>query len=133
MASSQQHPLIYFHSLELENVCCFGERRVLKLTDDKGRLAQWTLLLGENDVGKTTLLQCLAWMRPVPRVTKNEGQPDAIEPALNSEENNVRHLTEEPLHVLQLLGTRHAGFYREKFTSIRPSGRNVSCTGAGAA
>lgn len=89
MARSQQQPMIYFHSLELENVRCFGERQVLELTDDKGRLAQWTLLLGDNGVGKTTLLQCLTWMRPVPRVTKNEGKPDAIEPALNSEENNV--------------------------------------------
>jgi ABC-type phosphate transport system ATPase subunit len=89
MARSQQQPLIYFHSLELENVRCFGERQVLELTDEQGRLAQWTLLLGDNGVGKTTLLQCLAWMRPVPRVTKNEGEPDAIEPALNNEENNV--------------------------------------------
>jgi len=38
MASSQQQPLIYFHSLELENVRCFGERQVLELTDEKGRL-----------------------------------------------------------------------------------------------
>jgi energy-coupling factor transporter ATP-binding protein EcfA2 len=81
--------LIYFHSLELENVRCFGDRQVLQLTDEQGRLAQWTLLLGDNGVGKTTLLQCLAWMRPVPRVTKSEGEPDAIEPALNNEENNV--------------------------------------------
>ena len=56
MARSQQQPLIYFHSLELENVRCFGERQVLELTDDQGRLAQWTLLLGDNGVGKTTLL-----------------------------------------------------------------------------
>ena len=56
MARSQQQPMIYFHSLELENVRCFGERQVLKLTDDKGLLAQWTLLLGDNGVEKTTLL-----------------------------------------------------------------------------
>ncbi len=84
MAHSQQQPLIYFHSLELENVRCFGERQVLELTDDKGRLAQWTLLLGDNGVGKTTLLQCLAWMRP-----KKGGEPNTIEPALNQEENEV--------------------------------------------
>lgn len=87
MASSPQQPPIYFSSLELENVRCFGERQILDLTDDEGRLAQWTLLLGDNGVGKTTLLQCLAWMRPVPFVTQ-EGQLDAIEPALNSEEEN---------------------------------------------
>src|SRR6266508_3354268 len=79
-----QQPLIYFSSLELENVRCIGERQVLELTDDKGRLAQWTLLLGNNGVGKTTILQCLAWMRP----TKG-GEPNSIEPALTQEENAV--------------------------------------------
>ena len=84
MARSQQQPLIYFHSLELENVRCFGERQVLRLTDEQGRLAQWTLLLEDNGVGKTTLLQCLAWMRP-----QQGGQPNTIVPALTNEENAV--------------------------------------------
>jgi hypothetical protein len=94
MTRSQQQPLIYFSSLELKNVRCFGESQVLDLTDDKGQLAQWTLLLGDNGVGKTTLLQCLAWMRPAPVITAKEGKPvdgkpDTIEPALNREENVV--------------------------------------------
>jgi len=92
MGSSQQ-PLIYFSSLGLENVRCFGERRILELTDEEGRLSQWTLLLGDNGVGKTTLLQCLAWMRPVPAFKEEDGKsdrkPDTIEPALISEENRV--------------------------------------------
>ena len=37
MARSQQQPLIYFHSLELENVRCFGERQMLELTDITGK------------------------------------------------------------------------------------------------
>ena len=94
MARSQQQPAIYFSSLELENVRCFGERQVLELTDDKGQLARWTLLLGDNGVGKTTLLQCLAWMRPVPTFSPKEGEPgegkpDTIEPFLNDAENAV--------------------------------------------
>lgn len=85
-----KHRPIYFNSLELENVRCFGERQILKLTDDQGRLAQWTLLLGDNGVGKTTLLQCLAWMRPVPASNSPENdQPDTVEPALDSEQNEV--------------------------------------------
>ena len=91
MASSPQQPPIYFSSLELENVRCFGERQILDLTDDEGRLAQWTLILGDNGVGKTTLLQCLAWMRPVPASTspKKDGEPDTIAPDLDSQENDV--------------------------------------------
>ena len=59
-------PAVYFSSLEIENVRCFGGRQVLDLTGDDGRPVQWSLLIGENGTGKTTLLECLAWMCPVP-------------------------------------------------------------------
>jgi energy-coupling factor transporter ATP-binding protein EcfA2 len=71
---------VYFTSLEIENVRCFGDRQRLDLTDENGRPARWNLLLGENGVGKTTLLQCLAWMRLV---------PEGDDPALLAEENEV--------------------------------------------
>ena len=80
---------IYFRSLELENVRCFAQRQFLDFTDKDGRPVQWILILGNNGVGKTTLLQCLAWMRPVPHVKKETELIDGIEPALNSEENEV--------------------------------------------
>ncbi len=57
-------PSVYFSSLEIENVRCFGGRQKIDLTVN-GRPAQWSLLIGENGSGKTTLLECLAWMIPV--------------------------------------------------------------------
>jgi predicted ATP-binding protein involved in virulence len=51
---------VYFHSLELENVLCFKDRQELKLSDSEGYPVQWTVILGNNGVGKTTLLRCLA-------------------------------------------------------------------------
>ena len=91
MTNSKSRPLIYFSSLELENVRCFGERQVLQLADDQGQPFQWTLLLGDNGVGKTTLLQCLAWMRPVPYLGTGEEEDTRkeIQPALTDEENDV--------------------------------------------
>ena len=65
MSDSEVRPAIYFNSIELENVRCFGQRQRLDLSDESGKPVQWTLILGDNGVGKTTLLQCLAWMRPV--------------------------------------------------------------------
>lgn len=49
---------VYFLSLELENVRCFGKKQKLDLSDskDKNRPAQWTVILGNNGTGKTTLL-----------------------------------------------------------------------------
>lgn len=51
---------VYFLSLTVENVRCFKDKQTLDLSDGKGRPARWTVLLGENNTGKTTLLQALA-------------------------------------------------------------------------
>ena len=99
-------PAIYFSTLEIENVRCFGERQVLNLTDN-GRPARWTLLIGENGAGKTTLLECLAWMRPVPEVGGRSGAPASLDrtpgydPLVSGRLNSA--LTEEENEVLQTL------------------------------
>ena len=49
----------YFLAIEVENVRCFSQKQVLDLSDGQGRPARWTILLGENGTGKTTLLQLL--------------------------------------------------------------------------
>ncbi len=51
---------MYFLSLTVENMRCFGTAQKLNLTDSEGRPARWTILLGENGTGKTTLLRILA-------------------------------------------------------------------------
>ena len=83
---------IYFRSVELENVRCFAERQRLGFLDEHGKPAQWVLILGDNGIGKTTLLQCLAWMRPV-ILPEPEDLPEErdrlIQPALNDEENQI--------------------------------------------
>ncbi len=71
---------VYFTSLEIENVRCFGGCQTLDLADGNGRPSRWTLILGENGVGKTTLLQCLVWMRLV---------PVGADPELLAEENKI--------------------------------------------
>ncbi len=50
---------IYFLSLTLENVRCFGEKQTLDLSDGNGKPARWTVMLGDNGTGKTTLLQAI--------------------------------------------------------------------------
>lgn len=58
-------PPAYFLSLTVENVRCFAESQFLCLTDSDGGPARWTVLLGDNGVGKTTLLECLSLLQPV--------------------------------------------------------------------
>lgn len=89
--SKRLRPPFYFTNLTLENVRCFGERQELKLVNANDRPAPWTLIVGDNGVGKTTLLQCLARMRPIfnPPPDDDSGPtPNPIEPELAAEEDN---------------------------------------------
>ena len=86
------HP-VYFTKLVLENIRSFSERQELSLTHTDGRPARWSLLVGDNGVGKTTLLQCLARMRPVfGRPSDEDGgstlQPAPVEPEFAGEDEN---------------------------------------------
>ncbi len=56
---------VYFRSLTVRNIRCFGPEQQLDLTDNEGHPVQWTVLLGDNGVGKTTLLQCFAGLEPI--------------------------------------------------------------------
>ena len=56
---------VYFLSLEVENFRCFGPKQTLNLAMKDGRPARWTVILGENGVGKTTLLRLLADFQPI--------------------------------------------------------------------
>src|SRR4051794_33626163 len=68
----------YFLSLSLENVRCFGQKQTLDLSDGKGQPAQWTILLGENGTGKTTVLQTLAAFTPLTNPDLTEHLPRRI-------------------------------------------------------
>ncbi len=61
----------YFLSLSVENIRCFGPKQTLDLSDGHGRPAPFTILLGDNGTGKTTLLQLLVKMRPMTMLTQN--------------------------------------------------------------
>jgi hypothetical protein len=95
MPSIDQPDHLFFTELLVENVRAFAQRQVLCLADVHNHPMPWTLILGENGVGKTTLLQTLARMRPVPAVkssgnvgsTVDAGVPDRVEPELSEHGN----------------------------------------------
>jgi energy-coupling factor transporter ATP-binding protein EcfA2 len=77
-APAQKEP-VYVRSLTVENVRCFGnERQELWCCKQDGRPNQWTVLIGDNGTGKSTLLQSLVafdllepysdMLLPVPRL-----------------------------------------------------------------
>lgn len=65
MSEKRDKPAMYFSTLEIENVKSFEKKQILDLKNSDGTISAWTLILGDNGVGKTTLLKCLSWMIPV--------------------------------------------------------------------
>lgn len=83
---------VYFKKLVLENIRAFSKRQTLTLEGSDGKPAQWTLIVGDNGVGKTTLLQCLARMQPAFNKPPDENsgpKPAPVEPEFAGEENNA--------------------------------------------
>lgn len=86
--SQKDYPPAYFLSFELENMLCFKARQKLDLSDANGFPAQWTVILGDNGVGKTTLLRCLAEMEPKPLPVAGGSVTDSLPRFFISEENS---------------------------------------------
>jgi predicted ATP-binding protein involved in virulence len=53
---------IYFLNVELDNVRSFANRQMLDLSDGEGNWKRWTVILGDNGLGKTSILQCLSFV-----------------------------------------------------------------------
>jgi predicted ATP-binding protein involved in virulence len=51
---------IYFLNIELDNVRSFANNQVLDLSDGNGNWKKWTVILGDNGLGKTSILQVLS-------------------------------------------------------------------------
>ncbi len=55
---------IYVKALHLNMVKCFRGEFVLSFTDKKVKPANWTVIIGNNNTGKTTILKALASLEP---------------------------------------------------------------------
>ena len=97
-------PAVYFLSLTVNNFRAFGPDPVtLDLSDAHGNPAPWTILLGDNGTGKTTLLQLLAVLQPVLETIKfgKDDEREAIVPAIAARDqrvSGVRDLWQDIIH-----------------------------------
>lgn len=97
----------YFYSLELEGINCFKDKQPLDLSDGNGNYSPWTIILGDNGTGKTTLLRVLDRMQPVNKKTEEEEEVES-----NSSLFNTFFRSKEFNVLLSLIEKRNV----EKFT-----------------
>lgn len=93
----------YLRRFTLQNARTFRSPVSLDFCQPDGRVAQWTVILGENGTGKTTLLQYLAGMMPVQDkelaktpVRGGKKAPFGFRPLIASEEWLEWHLRNLP-------------------------------------
>ncbi|WP_138994558.1 AAA family ATPase [Larkinella sp. C7] len=55
---------IYFKALHLDNVKCFKNTYTINFTDKDKNPNQWSVIIGNNNTGKTTLLKLVAGLQP---------------------------------------------------------------------
>jgi predicted ATP-binding protein involved in virulence len=123
---------IYITALDIKGIKTLDSEISLKLTNKDGSLPQWTVILGDNGIGKSTLLHAIAWMKPsLPYNEKDIRKDFKAAPILNDEENEVleklvsRHQpANEPSHI-------YAEFVaNEKLNNpLRPKGSERCKTG----
>lgn len=65
---------VYLLSLDIGNVRSFGPKQSLDLSNGNGSPARWTVILGDNGTGKTTILQSIAAFDPVDNGSKGNGE-----------------------------------------------------------
>jgi len=98
-ARREVFPPAYFLSLSVENARCFGPKQTINVSDGQDRPAQWTVILGDNNTGKTTLLQCLAALEPILL-----DESDNMVPRLFNEENKFNLYRDEEKDTLLIAG-----------------------------
>lgn len=68
-------------SFSVKSYKCFNDA-VISCVDDVGKIHQWTILLGNNNTGKTNLLKALANLRPV----------RFVRPAIGNSQDDIRYV-----------------------------------------
>lgn len=72
--TKRPRPATYLTKLVVQNAKSFKGSHELNVSDANGCPSRWTLIVGENGVGKTTLLQCIAATAPHKNVEQTSGQ-----------------------------------------------------------
>ncbi len=100
--------MLYLKCLEIENVSCFGKKQRIDFTGTDGKISQWTVVLGDNGTGKTSLLRSIVSLLPSPQsfLSKRSASDTEYDMSINNGWRNawdLKHKSGESDSVLSLL------------------------------
>jgi energy-coupling factor transporter ATP-binding protein EcfA2 len=116
----------YFKSLTIEDVKCFKGKHTIDLSDGNGKPAQWTVILGNNNTGKTTILKCLAGLEAHETFLIIGEKGSTFEEIESGKKPSARFITAAPLLQMNKIGDSYLtpsqgiheyGIYSQLFAS----------------
>lgn len=113
--------MIYLKSLEIENVRCFGKKQRIDFTSQDGKISRWTVILGDNGTGKTTLLRSIVSLLPTPQsfLGKRTASDTAYDLSINGAWRNAWDLKhkegENPSSMSLMIAECEVPFGNEEF------------------
>jgi energy-coupling factor transporter ATP-binding protein EcfA2 len=127
---SSEAPPAYFLSLTLENFRCFGSTQKLDLSKSENTPASWTIILGDNGVGKTTLLQCLAAFKSERRDGLEHSKENQMSPRYGASWSNFLALgfSPESKHQLKENVSIHCAICAGDYLKFEKSNAHTSFT-----
>ena len=120
----------YFYSLEVEGINCFKDKQALEFSHGKDNFSKWTIILGDNGTGKTTLLKILDRLQPIKEEFHIEGNTKII-PLLPYEKviNNSKLFKQKLKINLKILNNKkiyNLKIYSEKENTFSVYNKNIS-------
>jgi predicted ATP-binding protein involved in virulence len=106
-----ENPRVWFKSISLENVRSFGPKQTIYFTEDgteNGNVARWNVILGDNGMGKTTVLKAVCLLC-------GENSSDRIEPMLRNSNININlegkaQISAEEVELVGKINVRRTSF-----------------------
>lgn len=110
----------YAAKLDINSFKCFAPDQSIDFCSQDGRVSKWTFLVGENGVGKTSILQLIAGLYPV-FSTNEERRPDVMPSSSNALEKIANQMSVDKTGV-SVRALFHQGDLDSQFTNPVISG-----------